>query len=173
MNSTIRKCRYKDCKHSTREIDITKDEFKVKGSMYYHTDCYKLNKESAWKDEKTKADLQYIKTQWILHISNTVVYSELFRCLNGLLDRGITSDYLVFVMDYVVKNKLTLNHPNGFKYYVDKQYIKDAYNKHLLSQSSVNVQTDFVVSTDDTNTPKFSINKKPSGFGSILKKVNK
>ena len=117
----IKTCRYAKCSHPDRKIDITKDSYKVNGTMYYHSDCYKSKKNSELKDEQTKKDLQYIKNQWILHINQTVVYSQLFQCLNDFISRGVSSEYLVFVLDYVIKNKMNLKYPLGFKYYVDKQ----------------------------------------------------
>lgn len=161
-------CRYVNCKHSTKKIDITTEDYCVNGKMYFHPDCYKLKKNGEWKDEQTKKDLQYIKNGWVLHINNTVVYSQLFRCLNDLISRGISSEYLVFVFDYIVKNKMNLQHPAGFKYFVDKQEIKDAYRKHQLVKSGIKKQSDFTVTDDSSNAPTFKINQKPMGFQSIL-----
>lgn len=164
----IKTCRYVDCKHSSKKIDITVEEYRANGNRYYHADCYKLKQKGDWKDEQTKKDLQYIKNEWGLHISNTVVYSQLFRCLNDLISRGISSEYLVFVFDYVIKNKMNLRHPEGFKYFVDRQEIKDAYRKHQAVKIGVKRQSDFVVINDDSNSPKFTVSQKPVGFKSIL-----
>ena len=121
----IKTCRYEMCPCKT--IDITKDDYTIVGkSMYYHTECLKKKKAGEWKDEKTKSDLQYIKNQWVLHIDQTVVFSQLFRELNNLLARGISSEYLVFVFDYVVKNKMSLRFPGGFKYFVLRPRQADA-----------------------------------------------
>lgn len=168
--NNIRKCRYVECKHPNREIDISREEYKVNGSLYYHPDCYKLQKKGVWKDDQTKKDLQYIKNQWVLHINRTVVYSKLMQCLNDLISRGISSQYLVFVLDYVIKNKMNLRYPAGFKYYVDKQEIKDAYQKHLITKSGAGNKSNFVVKDDNSDAPKFSISNKPKGFGNIIKK---
>lgn len=164
----IKTCRYMKCKHPDKQIDITKDNYHVEGRMYYHSDCYDLKKKADWKDEQTKKDLQYIKNQWVLHINKTVVYSQLFHCLNDFIARGVSSDYLVFVFDYVVKNKMNLRHPLGFKYYVDKQEIKDAYQKHLIAKIGANNKSNFMVTDNDSTAPKFSVNQKPMGFKSIL-----
>lgn len=164
----IKICRYERCKHLDKKIDITKDDYKVNGTMYYHSDCYKFKKKGIWKDEQTKSDLQYIKNQWVLHINRTVVYSQLLQCLNDFIARGVSSEYLVFVLDYVIKNKMNLRHPQGFKYYVDKQEIKDAYQKHLIAKSGANKKSNFVVTDDNSTAPKFSVAQKPQGFKSIL-----
>lgn len=164
----IKTCRYARCKHPDKLIDITKDDYHVDGRMYYHSDCYNLKRKGDWKDEQTKKDLQYIKNQWVLYINKTVIYNQLFHCLNDLIARGVSSEYLVFVFDYVIKNKMNLRHPQGFKYYVDKQEIKDAYQKHLIAKSGVSNKSNFVVTDDSSTAPKFSVKQKPQGFKSIL-----
>lgn len=136
--------------------------------MYYHADCYSSKKKGGWKDEQTKKDLQYIKNQWVLHINKTVIYSQLFHCLNDFIARGVSSEYLVFVLDYVIKNRMKLQYPHGFKYYVDNKEIKDAYQKHLIMKSGVNNKSNFVVTDDSSKAPKFSVAQKPQGFKSIL-----
>lgn len=164
----IKTCRYARCNHPNRNIDIATDDYKTNGKMYYHSDCYKLKQKSDWKDEQTKKDLQYIKNQWVLHINQTVVYSQLFHCLNDLISRGVSSEYLAFVLDYVIKNKMNLRYPQGFKYYVDKQEIKDAYQKHLIAKSGANNKSNFVVKDNNSSAPRFSVSQKPIGFKSIL-----
>ena len=70
--SNIRMCRYAQCNHSTKEINLDVDEYTQKGKFYYHKDCYKAKINGEWKDEKTKQDLQTIKNLWIEHINDTV-----------------------------------------------------------------------------------------------------
>lgn len=165
----IKICRYPNCKHLDKIIDITQDSYIAEGRMYYHSDCYDFKKKGDWKDEKTKKDLQYIKNQWALYINKTVVYSQLLYCLNELIARGIPSEYLVFVFDYIIKHKMNLRYPQGFKYYVDKKEIKDAYQKYLISKNNTKNNFNYVVTEDCAEVPKLSIKQKPRGFGSIIK----
>lgn len=169
----IKVCRYVDCPHG-KKIDITKDDYRVIGStMYYHTDCLKKKRKGEWKDKKTKDDLQYIKNGWLKHISKTVIYSQLFQCLNELIARGISSDYLVFVFDYIVSHKLNLRHPKGFKYFVDKDEIKVAYKKQQSQKISSTKPNDFSGTADSLDAPTFTVKQKPVGFKSILGGGNK
>lgn len=169
----IKVCRYIDCPHG-KKIDITKDDYRVVGTtMYYHADCLKKKRKGEWKDEKTKADLQYIKNGWVKHISSTVIYSQLFQCLNELIARGISSDYLVFVFDYIVKHRLNLRHPKGFKYFVDKDEIKTAYKKQQTQKIVSTKPSDFSGTTDSLDAPTFTVKQKPVGFKSILGGGNK
>lgn len=163
----IRTCRYNNCKHGGT-IDLYTDEYTmVSKGHYYHNDCLIEFKKLEKQKEKTKKDLQYIRNQWVSNINNTVVYSQLNRCLNDLLARGVSSDYLVFTIDYVINHNLNLRHPMGFKYFVDKDCVKKAYNAKLKKEAQQNVN----LSVDNpTDSPSFKINQpKPAGFGSILR----
>lgn len=166
----IKTCRYKYCKHGTRKIDITHEEYISKGTWYYHKDCYKAKLNGDWKDQQTKDDLQLIKNLWIEHIDKTVVYSLLLRELNGFIERGIDSEYLVFVMQYVIKNNCKLNYPAGFKYYVANETIKKAYGKSIEKKTTqLTLQSDKSVPNKNTaKEPQVKINNKPIGFRNIL-----
>lgn len=165
----IRICRYERCQHGSREIDIVEDEYVKEKQKYYHSDCYKKKKDGGWKDAKTKEDLQYIKDQWFKHIDDKVVYGRLLICLNELIIRGFSSEYLVFVIDYVIKNRLNLNYPAGFKYFVTNKKIEAEYQKYLIKKS-VNIGDCFKNIEDSKDSPQFKINKKPVGFGTVLRK---
>lgn len=167
----IKTCRFVGCPHG-KKIDISKDEYVMpKKGMYYHPDCYEKQKNGTWKDKQTRADLQYIKEQWALQIDENVVFSQLMRILNEFVARGISSDYLVFAFDYVIKHKMKLNYPNGFKYYVEKPEIKAAYRKskfEKVDQSKFTVEASIFDAPQKTK-PSPLISKRPQGFGSILR----
>jgi len=170
----LRVCRYCDCRHPDKMIDLNTDEYTVVGKMYYHKDCCIKKRRGEWKDEQTKSDLQYIKNQWVLHINNTVVYSQLFKVLNDLLQRGIPSDYLVFMFDYIVSHKMKLRYPNGLNYYADNEQIKAAYIKSKIVKAD---KSAFLVDESafgqPEQTPPPPQNNKPIGFESVLKNKKK
>ena len=166
--SNIRMCRYAQCNHSTKEINLDVDEYTQKGKIYYHKDCYKAKIKGEWKDEKTKQDLQTIKNLWIEHINDTVIYSQLFQMLNGFLQRGVESEYLLFVLQYCILHKYKLQYPGGFKYYVDRQEIKDAYARTKIAKMRQSPLPK--IADSEEISPKFSISSKPKGFSSIFKK---
>lgn len=148
-----RVCKYAQCKHNDK-VHIDLEPFYKDKYGYYHEDCY-----------KEKTDLQLFRELWVKHISPTVVYSELNKILNSFISRGITSDYLLFVLQYIINHNHKLRYPAGLQYYLDKQYIKDAYkqiNKKIISNS------EFTAQEDNDNSPKFSVNTTKTGFGSIL-----
>lgn len=151
-----RKCRYTNCFHENKDIDLTSDKYIKDGSFYYHEDCYKV-----------KQDIQQIKTLWHDHIDGMVVYSQLMRILNQLIFHDkVSSDYLVFAVKYAINHDdIKLRYPPGIRYVIGNQKVKDAYTKSLTKTIS---NTTFVAHEDESTAPKFSFNRKPTGFGSIL-----
>lgn len=165
----IRKCRFVNCKHSSKDIDIESESYVKDGSLYFHEDCYKLKKSNEWKDQQTRKDLTEFRNLWWKSISKTVNFSQLMRILNDYIARGVSSDYLLFALKYCINNHLNLNYPNGFKYYVDRQDIKQAYDKHLMLKASKKV-SNIKITDKDNQSPTFNVNNKPKGFNSILHK---
>ena len=150
-----RVCRYPHCKHDDKTINLTSDKYVKDGSSYYHEECY-----------KNKSNIQLIKNLWHDHISSTVVYSQLMNILNQLIFKdNISSDYIVFVVQYCIDNQRKLRYPPGLRYCVDDQVIKDAYNKKM---QPIIRHSDFSANIVEDDSPKFTINKKPAGFKSIL-----
>lgn len=148
-----RVCRYSKCKHNSN-INLDNEKYVYIKNNYYHEDCY-----------KEKCDLQLLRDLWVNNISTTVVHSQLNKTLNQLMENGVSSDYLVFVLQYVLNNHCKLNYPAGFKYYVDNKNIRDAYVKR--NQKKI-CQSEFVAKDNDDDAPKFSIKPKSCGFKNIL-----
>ena len=166
----IRRCRYCDCKHESKDIDTSIEPFVVKNSMYFHEDCYKKKSDGEWKTQEQKNDLQLIKTLWADNISNTVNYSQLFSILNEFLGRGIESKYLVFVIEYCISHHYSLNYPNGIKYFIDRQEIKDAYAQHkakkIIKEAKSKAETK---PNPIDDSPKFEVKHlKKQGFGNLF-----
>ena len=151
----LRVCKYINCRHQSK-INIAGEPFHKDQHGYYHADCY-----------REKCDLELFRDIWKKNVSNTVVISYLNKVLNELLACGVSSDFLLFALQHVVKNHLPLRYPNGFRYYVDNQNIKDEYNK----SKRVFFKDDcFAVSEELDHAPSFSIRKKDQGFQSVLKR---
>lgn len=149
-----KKCNYKKCKHNG-VINIDTDKFIMKGQNYYHEDCY-----------NEAADLSLFRTMWFESINNETKYSDINFAINRLLKtKGITSNYLLFVLQYVIDNHYKLTYPAGFKYYVERKEIRDAYRRRNCPKIR---PEDFSIKEDETDAPTFSIPKKVEGFGSIL-----
>lgn len=164
----IKICRYDKCEHPEKKVNIAEEEFVANGRKYYHSECWAKFEKEEQAENKLKADIQLIKNMWIENISSTVVISQLYLEINKLVrDRKIDSEYIIFVLDYCIKNKCKLRYPGGLKYYVDKQEIRDAYTRNNARKVIANA--DFSVKeNNEDDTPKFSVNRKPTGFNSIL-----
>ena len=153
----VRVCKYANCRHGGK-VNINTEFFVKNKNTYYHEDCY-----------KERTDLQTFRSLWVEHISSTVVYSQLNCTLNQLIKKGVSSEYLLFALQYIIQKKLTLNHPAGIRYYLDYAEIKEAYNKKLIREKVANA--DFTAHDDGCDdAPKFSVKRKPSGFNSILRR---
>lgn len=194
MAKNAKICRYAHCPVEGKMIDTLTDEFVCTGTRYYHKSCYESylreeeekkqdaeNKEllrqqkaeqkkiEAVKKAQINADIACILDLWQKHISNTVNYGYLRKILNEYLERDISSDYMVFTMQYVVSHNMPLRYPPGFRYMLDKQEIKDAYKKQqaakLLKQQKA------AEPPKKTNAPQFALNRQKSGgFDTIFNK---
>lgn len=166
-------CCYKKCRHKSVIIDKKCEDYMQEGSKHYHSDCWRDLKTEEEKEKAIKADIQTLKDMWIANISSTVPLAHLYRELNAMIrEQGIDSKYVVFTLEYCIKNKMNLRYPGGLKYYVDRQDIKDAYAKVEARKKIGNAKFTVDDSIDEFDTPKFSVNKRPSGFGSILNRWN-
>ena len=164
--SDIKTCRYANCQHELKRIDISSDEYVNFGARYFHKDCYEKKQKEDEKAEKLSNDLKSIRTLWLDYIDNTVVCSYLFKEVNKILAQGVDSSYIVFTLYYVIEHKLNLHYPAGLKYFVNKQEIKDAYaKKHYMELA----RKKFHAVDDSESAPKFTVAQKKNGFQSILK----
>ena len=161
-------CRYANCAHPSKLIDTSNEEYMRQDRLFYHVDCYEKKCAEENKKRSESADIQLIKNLWISNISNTVVIPDLYRVLRELIDRGVSTDYLVFVMNYVIKNHCKLNYPSGFRYYVDKKYIKDDYERSKARKYAP--ASAFIVDEPYINAELPNLYKPPKrkGLGDIL-----
>lgn len=174
MGEKTYKCRYAFCRHPDNLI-LPTDNYEKVGRSYFHSDCYKKKKKGEEKDKQTKADLQEIKVFWVENISKTVNYGRLFQILNEFIARGISSDYILFVVKYCANNKYKLSYPDGIKYYLDKSEIKAAYEKHK-SYKTVKAQREPPqIKLDEPNEERAEVEEKRriikprKGFQRILR----
>ena len=164
-DNRIRTCRFGDCKHEDREIYLDYEPYVKAGNRFYHEDCYKKLKAK----EQTSKDLQEFKQIWHDQISETVNYGYLIKILNQYIRDGISSDYLLFCLKYVLYKGMNLNYPNGFKYYVDNGEIKEAYRKNR-AKKKLKARQEAYKATVKPQEPSFWVADKPRGFQSVLNK---
>lgn len=168
MAKNTRICRYACCQVEGKLINLETDEYEAEDKKFYHKECYERMKKDREEQAIINSDIACILDLWQKHISNTVNYGYLRKILNEYLERGISSDYMVFTMQYVVSHKLPLRYPPGFRYMLDKQEIQDAYQKQ---QAAKLLKQQKEIKPRKTNAPQFALNREKScGFGTILNK---
>lgn len=177
----IKTCRYRECNHKSKDINIFADKYVKIGSAYYHEDCYVAKKK---KDEdlrkkknatriqtqKEKDDLLHIIDLWVTHINKQVNFGQLRKILNNHISNGISSEQLVFTLEYVISHNMKLNYPAGLKYYVNDERIQNAYYASLRKPKNNHKNHNEVVKLNEDNAPKFTFNPPSIGFSSILKR---
>lgn len=164
----IKKCPYLQCPFPNGTVDISSDDFVKVKTRYYHKHCFDEEEKERQKKAQENADISLILDLWQKRISDTVNFGYLRKILNEYLDRGIPSDYLAFVVQYVLAKKMTLRHPPGLRYYIDRDDIKKAYYNQRLKKTMA-VSNDPIVSC--AVAPEFKVQNGGSvGFGNIIKK---
>lgn len=156
MANAIRNCGYRLCRCG-KKINIEKDDFVHEKCSYFHKSCY-----------KERSDLALVRSLWHDNISPTVVYSQLNKELNRLIQEvGVSSDFILFTLQYVISHGCKLRYPGGLKYYIDNQDIKNEYDK---KHRKIVTADDFsgIIRDNPTDAPQFVVKKKQTGFGSIL-----
>lgn len=110
------KCRYKYCRFGG---EVDKVEAVKEGNQYYHKECYQE------KENKAK-----IRQLYVEHIDSNVDYGILNRTINNIVNgKGVSSDFLLFIIMYIIDNKMNINAPMGLYYYINNQDIKNEYEK--------------------------------------------
>jgi len=174
----IRVCRYTKCNHQIREINLDTESYIQNGTMYFHKDCYEAKEaEKSQKRKSTmrqftpneKADIDAIKSLWATHIDKNAEFGKLVSILKVMIiKKNITSDYLLFVVNFCIKNKYRLQYPPGLYYFIDNKEIKNAYYKKQNAGQGIDISNFKAVEQKDVS-PKFTIaKKKRKGFQSIL-----
>ena len=169
MAKTTRVCRYTFCSAESKTIDLETEEYVEEDKKFYHKSCYEQMIKEREAKKIVEADCRLIEDLWVKHISNTVNYGYLRKILNEYLERGVSSDYLVFAMQYVVSHKLSLRHPAGLRYIVDKIEIREAWKKQQ-AEKLAKQQKDFKPKRK-SEPPQFVTQRQnKTGFGAIIEK---
>lgn len=158
MAAKTRKCVWKCCRINGGVINMDENNFvmDVKINRAYHKECY-----------QEKCDMALIKNLWIEHINPTVMAQSINGVVRSLLERpGVTSEYLVFVVRYIIDHKMQIRHPAGLRYYADRERIKEAYKQSKLPRIR---HSEFIAEPSEDDSPKFTVKpKKQVGFSSVL-----
>ena len=111
-------CRWGRCRHDDKKMKIG-DAVKSGTSMYYHPDCFK-------EKECIRKILELYKN----HIDDTPIWAQVMRIVTTIIyDHHIAPEYLLFALEFAVKNEIKIWHPPGLYYLVKRRDIADAWKK--------------------------------------------
>jgi hypothetical protein len=157
VENKIYKCGYNQCKLGG---EVAKDIAVKHGAKYYHDDCLK---EAQNKNE--------IRKLFFEHINPTEVATVLNRTINTIIDtKNVSSDFLLYALKYVIKNKLILNHAGGLYYVINNDKIKDSYNKESIKAKVEEIKKE-AINTNNTNETQYKYNQETqNSWGNILQR---
>ncbi len=137
------KCNYKMCDN----LGIAQNPVKHNGRYYCETCLEKLQKEeeiTLREKEKKLAlrekekELQAKKTALRKKIMDTVleilpleIPSLINKVVTQWVSLGYSMEYILYTTEYIRLNKCVLNHVHGIRYYMNKDEIKNQYEKRL------------------------------------------
>lgn len=149
MAKTV-KCRYKYCSHEIK--DIPKENAIKVGNSYYHSDCYKESQE-----KKQVADL------FFKHCNKDSPPPQLWRTINDIVHKkGVSSELLLYGINYYIRNNIPLNYPPGLYYVVANKEMNSEYAKHKFSKQKIEFRTSGEIGT------KFNYKKKKKTLNDLL-----
>ena len=107
---------------------IPRQEAIQDGKYYYHPDCFHIR--TVIKDiiEEFKTEINPLLTKAQIIQLYTVLYNIFF-------DKGVDADFVKFAVDYYAKYKKgALKYPAGINYIIQKDEVKDAWNRYKEAQ---------------------------------------
>lgn len=128
------------------------------------------------KKKKTSPPYPYQKQYdefrrlWIANINKSVEQGYLKYAFNSAIQQGYSTDYILFVLKYCIDTHQNLHYPAGFKFFIEKPYIKQAYEEYKIKHLP-KVKIDFEkLRREQSTKPTFKAPiSKPMGFNSIFK----
>lgn len=111
------KCRYKNCK---LDNEVSKEDAVKEGNYYYHKECLReknIKKEIVdfWNSNMPQATTMALNT-----------------AIKQLIDNRRSAEYVLFVLQYIHKNKKPINSPYGVINYCNNTYLEKEYNDMVI-----------------------------------------
>lgn len=122
------KCAYKMCDN----LGIAQNPIKYKGKYY----C-----ESCLKKMQYETELRKKIMDTVLAILPQEIPSLINKVISQWIALNYSMEYILYTTEYIRLNKCILNHVHGIRYYMNKDEIKNEFNK-LILQKKYNEQKD-------------------------------
>lgn len=111
--SRLYKCWYKNCKIGK----VANNEAIKIGNKRYHKKCY-----------QDLEDLKKCRELYVEYINPAVVHVQLNSTINNLVnDKKIKPCYLLYVIEYIIDNKLEVKSVYSLHYFINNYKIKNSY----------------------------------------------
>lgn len=115
------KCRYKYCPYGGK---VDKEVAVKDGNMYYHKQC--------WQEKEEKSNIRKTYKMLIDKDANDALLNKVIN--NIIHNKGISTDYLLYVVKYIADNNMEINTPMGLYFYIKSQTIYEQYQKIKIKQ---------------------------------------
>lgn len=113
------KCRYSHCLHDS--VELQKEDAICEGRKYYHKDCY-----------QTKKDIESIVDLFLTKVNRNAPIQQIRGIVNNIVfKRKVPSSELLFGIRYYLKNRISLNYPQGLYYVVANKDMHKAYEAEM------------------------------------------
>lgn len=113
---TTYKCAYQHCPFGGQ---VDKDEAVSYKRRHYHKKCFQdvVNKEK-------------IREYYLENINKTEILSRLNAIISDIIDKKqVDSEFLLFAIQYAIKNNITIRTPMGMYFLINNYKIKEAWKK--------------------------------------------
>lgn len=125
----VKKCSYKYCKNPE---SIDPESAVYDGGKYYHLSCY----------ERKQAKLEVFDL-FCEYVSNNESGLFIKKKISDYIDKeGYSPSYVLFTMQFIIKNKIPLKSIFGLKIVMNQKRVKDAYEKCVQKYQTTNINTD-------------------------------
>ena len=138
------KCRYKYCKHETKDV-VKEEAIEHKKGFYYHPDCYR-----EWKNKEKTVGL------FLEKINRNSPIPQLRNVINTIVNKnGVDSGLLLFGLQFYIDNNIEINYPAGLYYVIANKNVQEEWNKKKYEGYKVHVDL------SNTETGTTFVYKKP------------
>jgi hypothetical protein len=146
---TTYKCGFSKCKYGGT---VNKDEAVIENNKYYHKECL--------HDKKNRIK---IRESFLDKVNPNEVYTFLNKVISDIIDnKNVSSDYLLFALEYAINNTIKLNYAAGLYYLINNERINTAYknktNKLNIDANEVKIE----------KQPTFNTIQQHTGWNKIL-----
>lgn len=149
------RCKYSKCGLNG---DVNKeDAIKIKNS-YYHKECY-----------EEMEDKKKIRELFLNQINKTELYSILNRNIENIIHKKkIESKYLLYCVEYAIKNKIIIYNSNGLHLLINNYKIKTEYQNKIKQEKLKEIKNQMKTEKTDTET-SFEFKIQKNNWGNILR----